>query len=1054
MSRDKFKARGRVTQKMTRDGLVERNESTGGENRISKRDADFDIRGVKTDETIYSRTGGRIGEANTARNSHNSTYQQFRHTQESEYQTAQHDRIRDADFDIRSVKAHETTYSGVGDRISETNTTRNRHNSTYQQFSHTQETEYQTTQHDQIRYDTPQSKTVDVLPDITRVDTEYVPDMQHQSFSHINHTNVLHTDVKPGKPYTPVRERQDRQIETPKRHDNVQQRRYDETYRQFHQPQVTESQKPTFHTDTPTYEPQQSQQYMPLRYDPYNDVNQTDPANPAPEIQHRNHIAQASKLQHDEPIKVTESVQSHSLETTVQIESIFNPDMSVVDASQDQHDAFAQTGHRQDAPTKKSKLKTQRESTYNHNKDYGLQQNKPETLQHSSQSVEITSNATQSVKITAEQAKIITTDAERKINNLSEMTPDEKREIRKASTYRQQKVDAASQASHQSEPIQNVTPVPITTGNLSDITGDIPESTLKSSKEGKLHFSDGETISEKPKSRKLVKAEYQYDKASGKLEKANKKLPSKRKLRSERVFDEKSGKAKRKLYFEREVKPQGEHLKGAIPLRPVKAGLNAAIVFGHKKIFQVEHENVELKAAHRGEMVVEGGVRAALHHHKTAPYRQTAKLQHKAMKKQANLNHKQALEKKPKKKNFISRAWHKRKIKKNYAKKTRNAQKTAKGATTIVQKAGALAVKAFKVIAMNPKVKIVLLLLIFLVLLMYSMCNSMGGLGIGGVGGVTATTFLAADADMLGAEAIYAGMEAELQNYLDNYESLNPGYDEYRYELDSIWHDPYVLISIISALHEGEWTLGEVQGTLTMLFDMQYTLTETVTVEVRTRTAIGIAIHPVTGEEYEYEYIEAYNYYIITVTLDNFDLSRLPVYIMGEDRLSRYALLMWTHGNRPDLFQTSQFPFASYPRDFERYEIPPEALSDPVFAAIIAEAEKYLGYPYVWGGSSPSTSFDCSGYVSWVLNNTFWNVGRLTARGLYNICTPVSPANARPGDLVFFWRTYNAPDPNAATHVGIYVGNGMMIHCGNPISYASINTTYWQNHFFGFGRLP
>ena len=937
MSRHKFKARERVTQKMTRDGLVERNESTGGENRISKLDADFDIRGVKTDETAYSQ---------------------------------------------------------VGDRICESNTARNRHNSTYQQFRQTQETEHQTPQYDRIRHDTPDSRTA-VASDTKKVETGYVSEIEHRNFSHINHSNTSQTNPQTGIPNTPVRERLDRQIETPKGHENVQLKRYDETYRQFLQPQGAESQKSTFHADTPAHEPQQSLPYMPIRYNPHNDVNQTDPANPVPDIQHRGQNTQASKLQHDEPTKVTESVQSHNLRTAVQIDSAFTPAVSTVGVHQNQPDGFTQMGLRQETPTKKSKFKTQRESTYNHNKDYGLQQNKLEALKHSTNNVEVTGagNVTKSVNITPEQADAITSDAERKINNLSEMTPEEKRKIRKAGTYRQQKLDAT------------------------------------------------------------LKAEHQYNKASGKLEKANNKLPSRRKLRSERVFDEKKGKAKRRLYFEKEVKSQGEHLKGAIPLRPVKAGLNVAIVYGHKKIFQVEHENVELKAAHRGEMVVEGGVRTALRHHKAAPYRQTAKLQHQAMKKQTNLNHKKALEKNPKKKNFISRAWHKRAIKKNYAKQAHNAQKTSKGATTLVQKVGALAVKAFKVIAMSPKVKIVLLLLAFLLLLMFSMCSAMGGLGIGGVGGVTATTFLADDADMLGAEAVYAGMEADLQNYLDNYEALNPGYDEYIYDLDSIWHDPYVLISIISALHEGAWTLSEVQGTLTMLFDMQYTLTETVTVEVRTRNVTDTAIDPETGEEYEYVYVEEYNYYIMTVTLDNFNLSHLPVYIMGEDRLSRYALLMWTHGNRPDLFPTSLFPSASYPREFERYEIPSEALSDPVFVAMIAEAEKYLGFPYVWGGSNPSTSFDCSGYVSWVLNNTFWNVGRLGAKGLYNICTPVSPANARPGDLVFFWRTYNAPDPNAATHVGIYVDNGMMIHCGNPISYASINTAYWQNHFFGFGRL-
>jgi len=555
-------------------------------------------------------------------------------------------------------------------------------------------------------------------------------------------------------------------------------------------------------------------------------------------------------------------------------------------------------------------------------------------------------------------------------------------------------------------------------------------------------------------SRSITDKEQKHDKVPEKLGKSKMKLPSKYKLRPEHITEKKSKINKRKLSFEKEAKPQGEHSKSAVPLKPAKAGLNAAVVYGHNKVSQVEHDNVELKAAHRGEMIVESRVRTALRHHKTVAHRKSARLQHKILKKQTNMNHKQLSEKNLKKRNFISRAWHKRKIKKNYAKHARNTQKTAKSVTTTVQKASTLTVKAFKVITTNPKLKIILLLVAFLLLLMFSMCSTFGGGGAGGVGGVVATTFLAEDADMLGAEAVYAGMEAGLQSYLDNYETLNPGYDEYIYNLDAIWHDPYVLISILSALHEGSWTLGEVQSTLLTLFDMQYTITEIVTVETHTRTVTDTEIDPETDEEYEYEYEEEYEYYIITITLSNFNLSHLPVYIMSEDRLSRYAQLMWTLGNRPDLFPVDSFPSASYPRDFERYEIPPEALSDPVFAAMITEAEKYLGFPYVWGGSNPSTSFDCSGFVSWVINNTFWNVGRLGASGLYNICTPISTTNALPGDLVFFWRTYNAPNPNAPTHVGIYVGNGMMIHAGNPISYTSINTTYWQNHFFGFARLP
>ena len=335
----------------------------------------------------------------------------------------------------------------------------------------------------------------------------------------------------------------------------------------------------------------------------------------------------------------------------------------------------------------------------------------------------------------------------------------------------------------------------------------------------------------------------------------------------------------------------------------------------------------------------------------------------------------------------------------------------------------------------------------------------------GVVSGVSAGTYPASDEAMLGAEAYYVGLEQELQARLDNYES-DHDYDEYSYDLDTIEHDPYVLISILSALHPGEWTLADVQGTMDMLFEKQYILTEEVETETRYRTETEIgerhARDPNTGrylydeygdpimEEYEYEVEVPYTYYKCKVTLENFNLSHVPVYIMGEDPLSMYAVYMATLGNRPDLFPDSQY-IDRYTNGYTDYDIPPELLEDEVFAAMIEEAEKYLGYPYVWGGSNPNTSFDCSGFVSWVINHSGWNVGRLGAQGLYNICTPVSSANVKPGDLVFFEGTY---DTDGVSHVGIYVGNNVMIHCGDPISYAYLNTNYWQTHFYAYGRLP
>ena len=262
----------------------------------------------------------------------------------------------------------------------------------------------------------------------------------------------------------------------------------------------------------------------------------------------------------------------------------------------------------------------------------------------------------------------------------------------------------------------------------------------------------------------------------------------------------------------------------------------------------------------------------------------------------------------------------------------------------------------------------------------------------GGLSGVGLTTYPCPDEDLTGAEAAYSAMEAELQAYLDNYEAAHD-YDEYVFDLDEIGHDPYVLLSLLTALRGGEWTLGEVQADLEMLFERQYILTE--------------------------------------------------------DKLSMYSIYMATLGNRPDLFP-GYAPSVDAGTD---YEIPPEALEDEQFAAMMEEAEKYIGFPYVWGGSNPSTSFDCSGFVSWVVNNcgVGWNVGRLTAQGLYNICTPVSEAEAKPGDLVFFEYTYEGP---WITHVGIYVGEGWMVHAGNPIGYLEIMTSKYSDNFVGFGRLP
>ncbi len=308
---------------------------------------------------------------------------------------------------------------------------------------------------------------------------------------------------------------------------------------------------------------------------------------------------------------------------------------------------------------------------------------------------------------------------------------------------------------------------------------------------------------------------------------------------------------------------------------------------------------------------------------------------------------------------------------------------------------------------------------------------------------VTATialgTYPSMDTEMLAAEARYLDMENELRDYLLEYEE-NLEYDSYEYETDEIGHDPYVLISAITALKGGAWKADELGDILQMLFSQQYILTETEITEQKLVWDVQLKKNVRVTETG------------CRVKLENMDLARVPSFIMNEEQLAAYAGYMASLGNASYLFPDSDYIGRYITGEYEVYEVPPEALKDKEFAAMVKEAEKYLGYPYVWGGSSPATSFDCSGFICWVLEKCGWDVGRTTAQGLFEYCTPVSRSNAQPGDLIFFTGTYKTAD--ACSHIGLYVGNGMMLHCGDPISYASINQDYWQSHFYAFGRLP
>ena len=567
-------------------------------------------------------------------------------------------------------------------------------------------------------------------------------------------------------------------------------------------------------------------------------------------------------------------------------------------------------------------------------------------------------------------------------------------------------------------------------------------------REPRLQFSDADLA--EPKLEKPIK---RVKKAAARADKAQAKIPKKTVVKKERGFDPATGKVKTQLRFEEvDKKKPPSKLTHAVQDAPANFVLSQV----HREVRQSEDDNVGVEAAHKVEQAVESSgrlVQSAHRAHQLKPYRAAIRAEKKL--ERANLD---ALQKKAEidspTSNPVSKWQQKQAIKKQYAAAKHNqaAQTTAKAAENTAKaakKAAEKAEKAGKYVWEHRRgfaiAAAILLMLAFLLNGLSSCSVIMDGVG----SGIAASTYPSQDADMLGAEAQYCEMEAELQRYLDTYESTHD-YDEYHFDLDTIEHDPYVLISMITALHQGEWTLDEVQGTLQMLFDRQYILTEDVVVETRYRTETDTWTDA-DGNTHTDTYQVPYDYYICTVTLENFNLSHVPVYIMSEEQLGMYATYMATLGNRPDLFPGSGYIGKYVEGSYTDYDIPPEALDDEVFAAIIKEAEKYLGYPYVWGGSSPSTSFDCSGFVSWVINHSGWDVGRLGAQGLCNICTPVPSANVKPGDLVFFTGTYDTP---GVSHVGIYVGNNMMIHCGDPISYANLNSNYWQSHFYRYGRLP
>jgi cell wall-associated NlpC family hydrolase len=554
----------------------------------------------------------------------------------------------------------------------------------------------------------------------------------------------------------------------------------------------------------------------------------------------------------------------------------------------------------------------------------------------------------------------------------------------------------------------------------------------------------------------LKKSVRREQKAAAKADRAQAKIPKKTVFKRQCAVDPATGKVTTRLKFEEVDKKKPSKFTHAVRDAPG----NAALMQFHREIRQSEDENVGVEAAHKSEEATETGgrlIRNAHRSRKLKPYRKSAKAEKRLDRANLGYLQKKAARDDPQPSGNPLAHWRqKRAVKKQYAAAKRAGQFTGSAgkAAESTAKAGKTAAREGKRAAAfvgQHRNGFLIAAGVFLVLaLLLNVLSSSSVLLEGALSGVTASTYPSTDDAMLGAEAAYAQKETDLQNEIDRYEQRHPGYDEYHYDLDKIGHDPYVLISILTAWHGGEWTLDEVRDTLSTLFSKEYQLTQTVETETRTRTETDTVTDP-DGTTHTESHQVPYTYTICTVKLHNEDLSHLPISIMNEDQVSVYSMYMSTLGNRPDLFPTSAYPNASTVKKPTEYDIPPEAMADARFSAMMAEAKKYIGYPYVWGGSSPKTSFDCSGYVSWVINHSGWNVGRLGAQGLCDICTPVSPSDAKPGDLVFFEHTY---DTDGVSHVGIYVGNGMMLAAGDPIGYSNLNTSYWQSHFYTFGRLP
>lgn len=532
---------------------------------------------------------------------------------------------------------------------------------------------------------------------------------------------------------------------------------------------------------------------------------------------------------------------------------------------------------------------------------------------------------------------------------------------------------------------------------------------------------------------RVKRFEQKAEKARTAADKAEQKLPHKTKIKRQRIFDDRKQKPKNRLQFEKEVRPQSD-LYHRPPIRTGTDTLQyAAMNKIHTKVAEVERDNTAVEAAHKTEQKAETLSRYSMRtaryidgQRKAAPYKKAARLKHRADKAEIKAIHEKTLTENPQlKKSTIKKFQQKQRIKKQYQ-RAKQAEQSAKAAKKTAQNTER-ALRRFAAFVWRHKAVFgIILAIALLIAWLGTVLSSCSVMLTTGANSIMVSSYFAEDADIYAAENYYVSLEQNLQSKINRIERDYPGYDEYKYNMAQIGHNPYELISYLTAVYK-DFKFNDIKSSLDTLFNSQYHLTVTAVTEQRTDE---------DGNTKEYK--------ILNVTLTNEGMTNS----LNEEQRELYNIYLASKGNRDYLFANDIYANET---DAPSYTIPGEALTDATFRRLITEAEKYLGFPYVWGGSNPSTSFDCSGFVCWVFSNSgVYPLSRTTAQGIYNQCARVSPQDAKPGDIIFFKGTYNTSE---ISHVGIYVGNGMMIHAGNPIKYASVNTDYWTQHFFAYGRL-